>query len=38
MGDCIPEPEEARIAQAAESLRDIGVEVPEGEEKLDSFC
>lgn len=38
MGGCIPEAEEARIAQAAESWRDMGVEVPEGEEKLDSFC
>ena len=34
----VPEAEEARMAQAAESLRDMGVEVPEGEEKLDSFC
>ena len=34
----IPEAEEARMAQAAESWRDVGVEVPEGEEKLDSFC
>lgn len=33
-----PDAEEARMAQAAESWRDMGVEVPEGEEKLDSFC
>ena len=34
----LPEAEEARMAQAAESLRDMGVAVPEGDEKLDSFC